>query len=204
MFGVIFLSSLLLLEACASMKPPQEREPGYPSAWPDIASLGDGCAGLAGRYSNLGTAVNAEGETRAVHLTDILLEGTASDPGSAWLEAVMKKPPKSGAVTPARLLIGLEGSTSGGHEISDCFCIERALFCPGLNVSSFGGPGFGLISGQQNVWFTAGADGTLLVKIKSHTTGLVLVVPVHSESVLWARFQQAPSVTASQGEPCQP
>lgn len=203
-FGSLALSSVLFLEACASMTPPQEREPGYPSAWPDIASLGDGCVGLAGRYANLGTAVNPEGETRPIALTDILLEGTAQDSDSASLEAVMKKPPKSGAVTPAKLLIGPHGSTSYAQEISDCFCIQQALFCPGLHMSSFGGPGFGMISGQQNVWLTKGADGTLLVRIESHTTGVVLVVPVHSQSVLWTRFQQAPAVTAPHGEPPQP
>lgn len=196
-YRVITLLPLLLLEACTSVKAPLQREPGYPPAWPDVASLGEECADLAGWYSNHGTAVDPEGVTQPVALTDILLEAPAPDVESISLQVVTKRPPGRGKNTFSRLRLGLEQVEPGEHELSDCFCIDQALFCPGLNPSSSGGPGLGLIGGQQNVWLTRGADGTLLVRIESQTSGIVLVVPIHSRSRLWARFQQAPSTTSS-------
>jgi len=200
-YHVIALLFLLLFEACTSVRAPLDREPGYPSTWPDIASLGEECADLAGWYSNHGTAIDPEGATRPVALTDILLEAPAPDVESISLEAVTKRPPGRGKDTFSRLRIGLEQMEPGGHELGDCFCIDQALFCPGLNASSSGEPGLGLIGGQQNVWLTRGADRTLLVRIESQTSGIVLVVPVHSRSRLWARFQQAPSTTTSRDGP---
>lgn len=189
---MIALLNLLLLEACASVNPPLERESGYPSEWPDIVSLGEHCADLAGQYVNHGTAVNPEGATRPIALTDILLDESVSGMDSISLEAVTKGRPDPGKDSFARLRIGLDRQEPSERELDNCFCIDRALFCPGLHATNIEGPGFGMIGGQQNVWLIKGNDGTLLVRIESHTTGIVLVVPVHSGSALWARFDKAP------------
>jgi hypothetical protein len=188
LLGLTAVLVMLLSGGCASVTPPIEREPGYPDEWPDIASLDAQCAGLAGRYANRGTVLDQNGEALPIELTDILLSGSAQVGDSVSLEAVAKKKRASDKNTPARLLVGLGDQASDVEELSDCFCIREALFCPGLHMSSVGGPGIGLVSGQQNVWLTRGVDGSLLVRIEHHTAGIVVVVPVRSQSRSWARF----------------
>jgi hypothetical protein len=177
---------------CEMNKPPSNREPGYPTQWPDMASVGAECKGLTGAYTDEGTCVDEKSVTHPVRLSGILSDQLPAAEGTVWLEIVTNKMGWDG-ITFSTLRVRTASSQKPTELMA--FGWPQALACPDVRSASTVVPYLLLNASQQNLWLMKGADGSLLVKVWTYSTGAVVVAPYYKQSCIWARFE--PAATSS-------
>ena len=151
---------------------------------------------LEGKYENDGVVIDAKGISSPLRLTDIIVGGER--PQSHIVSFSVNTTRKdTNQDTIGSLQVMTDQNLSDLKRQYESFCVRETLF---LVASASGGsnnPPFvprGMTpmawGTQQNVWFSHGLDGSLIVKLGKYTAAAVGVLPFYTETIGWARFNR--------------
>ena len=180
--GIIALLMATATEGCTYAPTPDEH---YPSGWPQ-AFLGAApdCQRLFGSYANEGKTSRKDRSGHGIRLSDLLF----SDDKKAL--AILGDAKALELHVEKGYFFSTLHVAAGEHrfEASGCACYDDTLIVPVAHTAGTV-PGLALSGTGTTAFFTKASDGSLIVKIKSETSGIVVVVPIYySHTPVWARF----------------
>lgn len=178
------------------MQPPTGNDADYPHGWPPLKGLGSECKNLNGAYGNEGVLVDAHGISTTIRLTDLVDAGDAFKSYKVtFLVGTKRKDPNQDTIGSLHAI-----SDAPSHEIErrfESFCIKGVLFfvasiTGGSSTVPFPPSAISPMAWgtQQNVWFSHGADGSLIAKVGKYTAAAAGVLPLYTETIGWARFNR--------------
>lgn len=168
---------------------------GYPAGWPSLGTLGPQCQMIRGEFHNHGIAGNVEDNPPS--LLDVLgVPAPEKSPDQVALDISTQWSDSSGD-TAASLQVYFVNSTHTAFPrhpevFSNCFCLNKILFCSHSFGEAMGSIGF---FGESRVFFTRAEDGSLVVKKEQKDFGVVVIIPFYSSSTEWMRFPSTENKT---------
>ena len=175
---------LTLVSGCVTKRP----LPPYPSDWPAIIRQGCDCSAISGTYADNGIEADANG-SRTVKSLSRLLE--------------VEEPNK---VQDVIIRLGAIGEDGAGEMVIAAMCDGTVVKTRTLGYSCVNGEAVAVDHTSSGnlylfmMWFenttksfTTANDGSLVIKSVYNSGGLVLLVPVWTDTTKLFRFERIPA-----------
>lgn len=213
---IVRLAALFgLAAALSACQTPLDRD--YPASWPELSVLSIDGAEINGTYANEGTLTTANGEQKSITLAGLIPAqpggvGALKHVSSRFAQTrgvslTVRNPSKESgfAQKPWGMtkkayasMRELEFTSDAEHGMEtmkvEGVSLERtdkndAGYVLHYALESAGGEFAGVVVGNvRGIWLTQAADGSLIAVLEQADLMTVLVVPMFSRSLAWARF----------------
>lgn len=192
----VLLAVTISCGGCAHAPAPLEPDHGYPADWPHLIALSEGLTELNGVYTNLGVATTVDGKLVPITLADLVPRTMPQKKSSAEPDldcehcvAIRVLPPTGEILTGPKLRFTL--ASDSDVRVFDAPALGSADATKYTLQSFVDNAIVGFAFNSTNVTLTCASDASLIAKIHNASgVLLLLLIPVSSEEIIWARFER--------------